>query len=71
MEDAGADEEQVALRQPQLAAQLCGGVYPEARNTRVAGFSAEAVAGGAPRRDGGDPAASAQPVTDGKATCTG
>ena len=31
MEDAGADEEQVALRQPQLAAQLCGGVYPEAR----------------------------------------
>ncbi len=32
---------------------------------------AEAVAGGAPRPDGGDPAASAQPVTDGKATCTG
>jgi len=31
---------------------------------RVAGFSAEAVAGGAPRLDGGVPAASAQSVTN-------
>ena len=44
---------------------------PGARNTRVAGFSAEAVAGDAARPDGGVPAASAQPVSDGEPTCTG